>query len=404
MSSTVSCSSAAQSVSVSSRIPAQIWATPTGWVMNSSPERRSWSAWRSQANSKACSIAARSIVATASAVSPPATAVARSARSRTPRPRRRGRRGARCALRLFASFEVSLALLDSGRCRRGTRPSAPVRSPLRIRPRRCRRRRRGCPARGRARRAPGSSAPPPRARAGAGPRRAAPPAAPRRLPRRRRAGPGRRRPAPGAAPAARRGREREKRRSASPQARCRKPPSSLTARSERPPDGRTAAGRRGRRGRSRRASSGCRSQLGEARPARSRRRHRCPQRPRRRPRRGRSRRWRPARRRPRRAALALVAAAGAAGALPARPARRPLVEIGSPARPRSAPTIAPALRRARRCLARVELAQHHPRLDRAVPVVHLEPHRGVDRIVVADPEAASGRRRRRAPDGRRCGG
>ena len=53
MSSTVSWSRAAQSVSVSSRIPAQIWATPTGWVMNSSPEWRSWSAWRSQANSKA---------------------------------------------------------------------------------------------------------------------------------------------------------------------------------------------------------------------------------------------------------------------------------------------------------------------------------------------------------------
>ena len=59
MSSTVSCSSAAQSVSVSSRMPAQIWATPTGWVMNSSPEWRSWSAWRSQANSKARVSAAR---------------------------------------------------------------------------------------------------------------------------------------------------------------------------------------------------------------------------------------------------------------------------------------------------------------------------------------------------------
>jgi hypothetical protein len=38
VSSTVSWSSAAQSVAVSSRSPAQIWATPTGWVMNSSPE------------------------------------------------------------------------------------------------------------------------------------------------------------------------------------------------------------------------------------------------------------------------------------------------------------------------------------------------------------------------------
>ena len=68
MSSTVSWSSAAQSVSVSSRMPAQIFATPTGWVMNSSPEWRSWSAWRSQAKSKARSTMARSIVATATAV------------------------------------------------------------------------------------------------------------------------------------------------------------------------------------------------------------------------------------------------------------------------------------------------------------------------------------------------
>ena len=35
---------------------------------------------------------------------------------------------------------------------------------------------------------------------------------------------------------------------------------------------------------------------------------------------------------------------------------------------------------------RVELAQHDARLDRAVPVVDLEPHRGVDRVVVPDPE------------------
>ena len=54
MSSTVSCSSAAHSVSVSSRMPAQILATPTGWTMKSSPERRRWSAWCSQANMKAC--------------------------------------------------------------------------------------------------------------------------------------------------------------------------------------------------------------------------------------------------------------------------------------------------------------------------------------------------------------
>ena len=53
MSSTVSCSSAAQSVAVSSRRPAQILATPSGCMMKSSPERRRWSAWCSQANTNA---------------------------------------------------------------------------------------------------------------------------------------------------------------------------------------------------------------------------------------------------------------------------------------------------------------------------------------------------------------
>ena len=192
MSSTVSCSSAAQSVSVSSRIPAQIWATPTGWVMNSSPEWRSWSAWRSQAKSKARSTAARSIVATATAV-PPA-----------PLPSR-ARRGVEL---LDHGEEVGeeLAVLygclglsrnrwppGSGRCRRGTRLSAPVRSPLRIRPRPRRRRRRALPAPGRARQDPeaagrGLGAARVRRR-----RRAAPRAAPRRSPRRPRAGRGRRR-------------------------------------------------------------------------------------------------------------------------------------------------------------------------------------------------------------------
>ena len=61
MSSTVSCSSAAHSVSVSSRRPAQIFATSTGWVMKSSPDLRRWSAWRSQAKAKARSIVSRSI-------------------------------------------------------------------------------------------------------------------------------------------------------------------------------------------------------------------------------------------------------------------------------------------------------------------------------------------------------
>ena len=40
VSSTVSWSSAAHSVAVSSRMPAQIFATPTGWVMKSSPDSR----------------------------------------------------------------------------------------------------------------------------------------------------------------------------------------------------------------------------------------------------------------------------------------------------------------------------------------------------------------------------
>ena len=53
VSSTVSCSSAAHSVSVSSRMPAQIFATPTGWTMKSSPDWRRWSAWCSQANTNA---------------------------------------------------------------------------------------------------------------------------------------------------------------------------------------------------------------------------------------------------------------------------------------------------------------------------------------------------------------
>ena len=86
------------------------------------------------------------------------------------------------------------------------------------------------------------------------------------------------------------------------------------------------------------------------------------------------------------------------------------VGVGGRARPRSAATT--RRRRTRRraallglgVLERVELAQHDPRLDRAVPVVDLEPHRGVDRVLVARRRGWSGRRRRRAPGGRRCGG
>ena len=62
VSSTVSCRSAAQSVSVSRRMDAQIRATPTGCTMNSSPDLRRCSAWCSQANTKASWTRARSIV------------------------------------------------------------------------------------------------------------------------------------------------------------------------------------------------------------------------------------------------------------------------------------------------------------------------------------------------------
>ena len=58
VSSTVSCRSAAHSVSVSRRMPAQILATPTGWVMKSSPDWRRWSAWCSQAKTNASDDAA----------------------------------------------------------------------------------------------------------------------------------------------------------------------------------------------------------------------------------------------------------------------------------------------------------------------------------------------------------
>src|SRR4051794_835329 len=66
VSSTVSCSSAAHSVAVSSRMPAQIFATPTGCTMKSSPLARRWSAWRSQENTKARSTGSRSTRSAAS--------------------------------------------------------------------------------------------------------------------------------------------------------------------------------------------------------------------------------------------------------------------------------------------------------------------------------------------------
>ena len=82
VSSTVSCRSAAHSVSVSSRMPAQIFATPTGWTMKSSPDWRRWSAWCSQAKTNA-SITRRAVD------------LARRPRRRAPRRSRTGRRAAR---------------------------------------------------------------------------------------------------------------------------------------------------------------------------------------------------------------------------------------------------------------------------------------------------------------------
>jgi hypothetical protein len=66
VSSTVSCRSAAQRVAVSRRKPAQMRATPSGWVMKSSPDFRSCPAWLSQAKAKARSISWRSIGSAAS--------------------------------------------------------------------------------------------------------------------------------------------------------------------------------------------------------------------------------------------------------------------------------------------------------------------------------------------------
>ena len=61
VSSTVSWRSAAHSVAVSRRMPAQIRATPTGWTMKSSPDIRRWSAWCSQAKTNASVTRSRSI-------------------------------------------------------------------------------------------------------------------------------------------------------------------------------------------------------------------------------------------------------------------------------------------------------------------------------------------------------
>ena len=67
VSSTVSCSSAAHSVSVSRRMLAQMRATPIGCTMKSSPDLRRWAPWCSQANTKASCTRARSIATAESA-------------------------------------------------------------------------------------------------------------------------------------------------------------------------------------------------------------------------------------------------------------------------------------------------------------------------------------------------
>jgi hypothetical protein len=67
VSSTVSCSSAAHSVSVSRRMLAQIRATPTGCTMKSSPDLRRCAAWCSQANTNASWTRARSMCTAESA-------------------------------------------------------------------------------------------------------------------------------------------------------------------------------------------------------------------------------------------------------------------------------------------------------------------------------------------------
>ena len=82
MSSTVSCRSAAQSVAVSSRMPAQILATPIGWTMKSSPLARRWSACRSQANTNAFWTSSRSTFSAASSACSSTTAKRSPSRTR----------------------------------------------------------------------------------------------------------------------------------------------------------------------------------------------------------------------------------------------------------------------------------------------------------------------------------
>ena len=398
MSSTVSWSRAAQRVAVSSRIPAQIWATPTGWVMNSSPEWRSWSAWRSQANSKALRDRGRG---RSSPGRPPCRHPrrrrprrrcrrrhrSRPRASRTPRPRRRGRRGARCCSTSVCVLRGIGGPPDSGRCRRETPPSAPDRSPLRIRPRPSPRPRSAAPCT-----RPSSASTAKQRAAASGPRGWGPP--PRSASQQLLA-------ARLARPRAGRGRRRSARRrwaSCSPSAARRsaarprpRPVQVAAAAPARRRGGqplevrRRAAGRRGRRARTPRARPGSRSSSAYSASL-------APGVAQRRPPLGRS-------------ATRPSTAGAAGGELGERrappPSRDSSDTTGRPARasarasgasrprgrdrrPSSGLEAPPPLRglrglRGAGVLVRIELAQHDPRLDRAVPVVDLEPHRGVDR-------------------------
>ena len=86
---------------MSRRRPAQIFATPTGWTMKSSPDLRRWSAWCSQAKTNAPRRASRS------------TGSSR-VRRRAPRRSRRGRTSSRCSVAV-RSARAPAALAPSAR-------------------------------------------------------------------------------------------------------------------------------------------------------------------------------------------------------------------------------------------------------------------------------------------------
>ena len=154
VSSTVSCSSAAHSVAVSSRMPAQIFATPTGWMMKSSPDWRRWSAWRSHANANACSTASRSIGSTESPSCSSITAsrsrrrpLSNSLSSKLLRDRRRlDGLAAAVPARIVDALALEVPLGDRDGRARALRP-APLRAPFGARLLAAFDRLRGCPGR-----------------------------------------------------------------------------------------------------------------------------------------------------------------------------------------------------------------------------------------------------------------